>query len=65
MPNLYTRKILEVGNSMAVSLPKPWLRYHKLEIGHTVEVITNDDVIVIRPIREVVVRKKVGEEQPK
>jgi len=58
MPNIYQRKLLEVGHSVAVTIPKPWLNYYGLKIGDEVELIT-DDVIVVRPIEKKVVRKKV------
>jgi len=48
IPEGRKRKIIEVGNSSAVTLPKPWLKYNNLEIGDSVELISNHNTIVIR-----------------
>lgn len=50
MPTKYVRKIIEVGHSVAVTLPKPWVQYFDLKIGDKVEVIA-DEVITIKPLR--------------
>ena len=46
MPNLYQRKILRTGDSLVVALPPAWLRYYNLKEGDTVELISNDEVVV-------------------
>ena len=50
MPLLETRKIYAAGNSLAVTLPRGWLRYFGIKAGDEVEVIANGN-LVIRPIR--------------
>ena len=46
-----TRKIIRVGNSYAVTIPRAWLRYFGLTDRNHVQVISNDQII-IRPILE-------------
>jgi antitoxin component of MazEF toxin-antitoxin module len=47
MPQKQNRKIVRIGKtSLAVILPKPWLRYYNLEAGDQVEVISNNKVTV-------------------
>jgi len=53
MPNVYYRKLLRIGNSLAVALPPSWLRYYDLKVGDEVELISNDEVVIK-------VRKKVS-----
>ena len=49
MPTLEHRKIIRVGNSLAVTIPKPWLAYYQLKEGSTVLVET-DDYVRIKPV---------------
>jgi len=51
MPQLETRKIVALGGSLVVPLPKGWLRYHHLEKGDEVELVANRNII-IRSIRK-------------
>ena len=53
MPILAERKLFATGDSLAVTLPKPWINYFRLKAGDSVEVLAND-VVVIRI-------KKLGE----
>jgi antitoxin component of MazEF toxin-antitoxin module len=48
MPHEETRKIIRVGNSYAVTIPRPWLRYFKLTDKDEVTVISNG-IIEIKP----------------
>jgi antitoxin component of MazEF toxin-antitoxin module len=46
MPHEQTRKIIRVGNSLAVTIPKPWLRYFDLSEKDKVTVLSNGAVII-------------------
>ena len=47
MPTKVERILFKVGEgSLAVTLPKPWVVYNHLKAGDTVEVITNDGVLI-------------------
>ena len=53
MPHKNTRKLIRIGNtSLAVILPKPWLKYYNLGFGDRVEVISNGTIVI---------RKEIGE----
>ena len=51
LPHIEKRKLIKVGNSMAVTLPKPWLEWAKAEYGDefSLELLSNG-VIEIKPI---------------
>jgi len=51
MPHEETRKIIRVGNSYAVTMPRAWLRFFKLKEKDEVEVISNTTV-VIKPLQK-------------
>ena len=52
MPSLTTRKVIKFGKStLAMTLPKAWVNYFKLEAGDRLEVIANKKLI-IRPDRK-------------
>lgn len=51
MPQLLTRKIIALGGSSVVPLPKGWLKYHNLDDGDAVELVVNKN-ITIRPAKE-------------
>jgi antitoxin component of MazEF toxin-antitoxin module len=46
MPHKQTRKIIRVGNSLAVTIPKPWLKYFELSEKDHVTVLSNGAVII-------------------
>jgi hypothetical protein len=47
MPTKQNRKLIRIGEtSLGVILPKGWLRFHGLEHGDNVEIITNNFVHV-------------------
>ena len=48
MPIVVERKLFATGDSLAVTLPKEWIRRHRLSPGQVVSVFARDD-IVIRP----------------
>lgn len=48
MPHKQTRKILQIGTSLAVTLPVGWLRYYNLKVGDEIELISNGDIIIKR-----------------
>ena len=43
------RKLIVVGGSAAVTIDPKWLRDHGLKLHDTVEVVTTDSAVVIRP----------------
>ena len=49
MPHEETRKIIKVGNSFAVTLPRGWLRYFKLTDKDNVTIISNGTIIIEPP----------------
>ncbi|KXB08423.1 hypothetical protein AKJ56_01330 [candidate division MSBL1 archaeon SCGC-AAA382N08] len=46
------RKIIQVGKSSGVVLPKDFLATQELERGDSVEVIYKDNVLKLKPIEE-------------
>ncbi|MCW4015537.1 MAG: AbrB/MazE/SpoVT family DNA-binding domain-containing protein [Candidatus Bathyarchaeota archaeon] len=44
MPQKETRKLVAIGNSLGVTLPKGWIDYFDLKLGDKLEVITNGNV---------------------
>jgi antitoxin component of MazEF toxin-antitoxin module len=52
MPHEEVRKIVRIGNSsLAIILPKSWLRYNKLHAKDKVKVIS-DGSVVIEPLTD-------------
>lgn len=51
MPTLELRAIYQHGGSYVVAIPKGWLRFHKLQQGDYVEILTNGD-LTIRPRKD-------------
>lgn len=49
MPQEETRKIIQVGSSFAVTLPRGWVRYYKLKLKDSVLVVTNG-CLTIKPL---------------
>jgi len=49
MPLLEKRRIYAAGGSLAVTLPKGWLKYFGIKAGDEVEIVANDN-LVIRPV---------------
>ena len=56
-----TRKIIRVGNSLAVTLPKKYVIAHGLEQGDDMD-IWYDNVFHGEPVKEEDIRRKLGEE---
>ena len=48
MPSKESRKVIKLGGSKAISLPKPFLDYHKIEGGDKV-LLLYDGIILILP----------------
>jgi antitoxin component of MazEF toxin-antitoxin module len=46
MPHKQTRKIIKVGNSLAITIPKPWLRYFGLSEKDQVTILSNGALVV-------------------
>lgn len=46
MPHKETRKIIRVGNSYAVTIPKTWLKYYNLTEKDKVTVLSNGSIII-------------------
>jgi len=46
------QKIIQVGDSRAVTIPKSWLAYYERESGHTIKevAVEVDGKLTIRPI---------------
>ncbi|MGD0643928.1 MAG: AbrB/MazE/SpoVT family DNA-binding domain-containing protein [Candidatus Bathyarchaeia archaeon] len=52
MPHEETRKIIRVGNSLAITIPCAWARYFKLKEKDSVRIISNGKITI----------EKIGEE---
>lgn len=48
MPSQELRKIIKLGNSKVISLPKPFLDYHKVVQGDSV-LLLYDNIILVLP----------------
>ena len=51
MPSLETRNLIQVGDSLMIALPRPWLRFYKLEKGDVVQIIANGK-LEVRPLKD-------------
>ena len=60
MPIKVERKLFATGNSLAVTLPKTWIKHHHLRPGDRVK-ITAEDAVVIHPVEDE--RKKTSDKQ--
>jgi antitoxin component of MazEF toxin-antitoxin module len=49
VPHEETRRIIRVGNSLAVTIPAPWVRYYRLEQKDEVTIISNSNIIIEPP----------------
>ena len=49
MPSREKRKVIKVGTSRAVCLPKPFLDYHKVGEGDEVTLIYDGGVLMVLP----------------
>jgi len=47
-----TRKIINLAGAYFVNIPIGFARYHKLRYGDKVEVVTKNDVVTIRLLKE-------------
>jgi len=54
-----TRKIIRIGNSFAVTLPKDYLVAHNLKCGDKMDLYF-DEVLHAEPIKEEDILKKLG-----
>ena len=51
MPSKYEHKLVRIGeSSIAVILPRAWLRYNELKNGDKVEIFVNGEV-TIKPLK--------------
>lgn len=48
MPSQETRKVINLGSSKVISLPKPFLDYHKVKVGDKV-LLLYDSIILVMP----------------
>ncbi len=47
MPLLVERKIFRIGEGgVAITLPKAWINYHRLQPGDRVEIIVDGDLTI-------------------
>jgi len=53
VPSLFERSLFRIGNALAVTLPKPWIKYYKLKPGDRLDIITGDSDLIIRVKKEV------------
>jgi len=45
------QKVVALGHSLVISLPKAWTRFHKVRRGDVLEVVSGR-VLTVRPKRE-------------
>ena len=57
MPHKQTRKIIKIGNSLGITIPKPWLDYFQLSENDYVTVLSNGALVVKR-------ENSLGEQPP-
>jgi antitoxin component of MazEF toxin-antitoxin module len=48
VPHKQTRKIIKIGNSLGITIPKPWLAYFNLNENDYVTVLSNGAIIIKR-----------------
>ena len=54
MPSIHHRKLIPVGNSVAVVLPPSWLEYYGLKAGDEVLVIADHEIkVTLKRVKEV------------
>jgi antitoxin component of MazEF toxin-antitoxin module len=58
MPTLEQRKLIALGNSLVVSIPKAWADFYQLKAGDTVVLVSNGE-LKVRPKRKG--RKKLNQ----
>lgn len=58
MPHEETRKIIRVGNSLAVTMPKDWVQYFQLSQGDKVTLVSNGEIIIVPPKKAETSQKK-------
>ena len=46
MPQLTERSVVRFGTSVGVTLPRGWVRYHKLEPGDKLLMVTNGEITI-------------------
>jgi antitoxin component of MazEF toxin-antitoxin module len=46
MPILVKRSLFKTGNSLAVTLPKAWIKYFRLRPGDQVVIMTDGDIVI-------------------
>ena len=53
------RSLFKIGESLAVTLPKAWTRYHRLRAGDHVQIVANGALVIRAKKREEEEEKKV------
>jgi len=59
-----TRKIIELGESLLITIPRDFIRAHGLKKGDLVDVFF-DDKLVVKPIKAEDIRKEIYGERGK
>jgi antitoxin component of MazEF toxin-antitoxin module len=54
-----TRKIIKVGNSLAITLPREYIKAHGLEAGDKMDLYF-DEILHIEPVKEEDILRKLG-----
>jgi antitoxin component of MazEF toxin-antitoxin module len=53
MPIVVERSLFKIGESLAVTLPKAWVRYYRLRPGDLVEITANDEIVIrVKELKE-------------
>jgi antitoxin component of MazEF toxin-antitoxin module len=52
LPQLVTRKIIALGGSSVVPLPKGWLKYNNLDDGDVTELVVNRNITIRAPQKD-------------
>lgn len=51
-PRVVQRKLMEMGGSLVMAIPKAWVEQHHLEKGEEVSIVLNGDLKVLSPHTE-------------
>jgi len=54
MPHEEVRKIIKIGNSYGVTIPRAWLRYFNLDVRDQVTMVSNSTIVIEPPQKKIV-----------
>jgi len=54
MPHEEERKIIKIGDSYGITIPRAWIRYFKLDVTDKVRIVSNSTIVIEPPQKKVV-----------